>query len=194
MTQTNPPRFVPTLTETLTDGNIPSTVSDDSRYLQQRRLQEPDSMLDLDLGELETSGPKVAHVPPLSEYQRTTVSAAPHTGGPAARDAGHAAAPVRQGAAASVQGRSALADAPVPASSAGSAAPMPSAAARAAEAAFPADWQRQLQEHIQRAVRQELQQQLPFMLLQWSQQIEEKLSPQLQAHLVRLIESWRAAR
>mgnify|MGYP000408536393 FL=1 len=111
MTQTNPPRFVPTLTETLTDGNIPSTVSDDSRYLQQRRLQEPDSMLDLDLGELETSGPKVAHVPPLSEYQRTTVSGAPHTGGPAARDAGHAAAPVRQGAAASVQGRSALADA-----------------------------------------------------------------------------------
>ena len=51
MTQTNPPRFVPTLTETLTDGNIPSTVSDDSRYLQQRRLQEPDSMLDLDLGD-----------------------------------------------------------------------------------------------------------------------------------------------
>ena len=188
MTQTNPPRFVPTLTETLTDGNIPSTVSDDSRYLQQRRLQEPDSMLDLDLGELETSGPKVAHVPPLSEYQRTTVSGAPHTGGPAALVAGHAAAPVRQGAAASVQGRNALADAPVPASSAGSAAPMPSAAARAAEAAFPADWQRQLQEHIQRAV------QLPFMLLQWSQQIEEKLSPQLQAHLVRLIESWRAAR
>jgi hypothetical protein len=39
-------------------------------------------------------------------------------------------------------------------------------------------------------VRQELQQQLPFLLLQWSKQIEDKVTPQIQQQLTKMLQSW----
>ena len=130
---TNPPRFVPTLTETVSDSALP-TQSEDLSYLETR--DAPDSMLDLNLDDLdqdETEMPtRIEHVSPLGAHQKE--------GG--------------------------------------------------AGAALPLDWQDQLQQTLRQAVRQELQQQLPFLLLQWSKQIEDKVTPQIQRQLVKMLQAW----
>lgn len=224
MSSNNPPRFVPTLTETLINRDLASTVSDDSMYV---RSDPGDSMLDLDLSD--ESPVKLQHVSPLTQYQDIngyqTLASAMH---PVAlepvtpqddalplaslpRVAGAqpvpaaavmpAASPVVSPADVPAQIR---ADHVAASHAAATAAPVANTAQPAAPAAgaassqgtrkhalgLPDSWQQQMQEAIQRAVRQELQQQLPFLLLQWSRQIEEKVTPQVQIHIIKLMQSW----
>lgn len=132
---TNPPRFVPTLTETVSDSALPTQIEDLS-YLETR--DAPDSMLDLNLDDLDQdqnldeTPTRIEHISPLGAHQKE--------GG--------------------------------------------------AGAALPLDWQDQLQQTLRQAVRQELQQQLPFLLLQWSKQIEDKVTPQIQRQLVKMLQAW----
>ena len=63
-------------------------------------------------------------------------------------------------------------------------------AAKVQQPILPRDWQAQQHQTLRQAVRQELQQQLPFLLLQWSKQIEDKVTPQIQQQLTKMLQSW----
>ena len=136
-------------------------------------------MLDLDLSDLDGPVSRVSSISPLGEYQsaHTThplaASQPPVTSKPAvARPiAPPPSVPVRPAAAA-------------PAPTSAPAQPV------TLQSLLPRDWQAQMQQIVQQAVRQELQQQMPFLLLQWSKQIEEKVTPQIQQQLVKTMQSW----
>lgn len=222
----NPPRFVPTLTETA-PSLTPSTEVEDHDYFE-RKEDAPDSMLDFDLDDLDGPISRIEQVSPLGDYQgeQTLDSAAvsnipvfskpvvkrPVAAPPVVSIKPKPAAqptPAQQPAArvtppaftASAQQQTEAASSPT-VSAPASATPLrttttlrPAAPAAAettptAKPTLPADWAEQLQQTIQQVVRQELQQQMPFLLLQWSKQIEDKLSPQIHQKLAKKIEIW----
>lgn len=171
MATSNPPRFVPTLTETAHSVS-PKTTVEDASYFEKR--DPVDSMLDLDLSDLEAPVSRIEHVSPLGAYQQgngrvrnpQAVNHAP---------VAHTAAQVQANAATP------------------SAYTRPVAAAPSTlQSMLPSDWQNQMQALVQQAVRQELQQQMPFLLLQWSKQIEDKLTPHIHQQLVKLVHDWQA--
>ena len=137
---TTPPRFVPTLTEAVSDSALPTEIEDLS-YLETR--DAPDSMLDLNLDDLgqDPTPTQVEHFAPLGAHKKDEAVAVAATG-------------------------------------------------TEQQPALPPDWQAQLQHTLRQAVRQELQQQLPFLLLQWSKQIEDKVTPQIQRQLVKMLQGW----
>lgn len=234
----NPPRFVPTLTETA-PSLTPSTEVEDHDYFEKR--DAPDSMLDFDLDDLDGPISRIEQVSPLGDYQgeqtldsaavnnipvfskpavKRPVAAPPVVSikpkpaaqpTPAQQPPKPAAqpTPAQQPAArvtppaftASAQQQTEAASSPT-VSAPASATPLrttttlrPAAPAAAettptAKPTLPADWAEQLQQTIQQVVRQELQQQMPFLLLQWSKQIEDKLSPQIHQKLAKKIEIW----
>ena len=182
MAADNPPRFVPTLTETA--NNItPSTAVEDTAYFEQR--DPVDSMLDLDLSDLEAPVSRIEQVSPLGAYQGNRVV------NPQAvnRD------PVVPKLSPIVRPAAAPPDVPV------RAAPVFASPAAAADpqkpaslqSMLPGDWSNQLRAVVQQAVRQELQQQMPFLLLQWSKQIEDKLTPHIHQQLVNMVQEWQRA-
>ena len=140
---TIPPRFVPTLTEAISDSETPTKIEDLS-YLETR--DAPDSMLDLNLDDLDELD-ELDNPPTHSELFPAL--------GPARREE-----------------------------------KLPAPAAKVQQSMLPPDWQAQLQQTLRQAVRQELQQQLPFLLLQWSKQIEDKVTPQIQQQLTKMLQSW----
>ena len=160
MATSSPPRFVPTLTETAHSVSPQTTVEDNSYF---ERRDPVDSMLDLDLTDLETPVSRIEQVSPLGAYQGTRVRnpqainhapVAPHS----------PAAPVH--------------------------AQSQAVATQPPQSVLPANWQNQIQALVQQSVRQELQQQMPFLLLQWSKQIEDKLTPHIHQQLVKLVQNW----
>ena len=70
MATSSPPRFVPTLTETAHSVSPQTTVEDNSYF---ERRDPVDSMLDLDLTDLETPVSRIEQVSPLGAYQGTRV-------------------------------------------------------------------------------------------------------------------------
>ena len=187
MATNNPPRFVPTLTETAPTV-APSTAVEDLDYFE--RKDPVDSMLDLDLSDLDAPVTRIEKVSPLGAYQGSHVvnpQAVSHVPVVPMAPSVHrhtAAAPV-------------VPPRPIPAAQAQAAAPAQAAATAAPPkpvqpppSPLPADWQNQLQVAVQQAVRQELQQQMPFLLLQWSKQIDDKLTPHLHQQLVKLVQAW----
>lgn len=178
MAADNPPRFVPTLTETA-NNLTPSTAVEDTSYFEQR--DPVDSMLDLDLSDLETPVSRIEQVSPLGAYQGNRVvnpQAVNHDpvvpwSSPVARPvAAPPGVPVR------------------PAAPAAAAIPHKPATL---QSILPGDWNNQLRAAVQQAVRQELQQQMPFLLLQWSKQIEDKLTPHVHQQLVNMVQEWQQA-
>ena len=164
MATNSPPRFVPTLTETA-NGIAPKTTVEDVSYFEQR--DPGDSMLDLDLDDLEAPISRIERVSPLGAYQGSRVV------NPQAVS------------------RAPVAPAAVTYSTA-TAVPQPKAPPPP-QSMLPADWQSQMQALVHQAVRQELQQQMPFLLLQWSKQIEDKLTPHIHQQLVKLVQGWQAS-
>ncbi|MDO4794409.1 MAG: hypothetical protein Q4A28_00500 [Brachymonas sp.] len=136
----------------------PQTAVEDPSYFEKR--DPVDSMLDLDLSDLEAPVSRIEHVSPLGAYQ----------GGSRVRNP------------------QAVNHAPV----AASAKPAAAAPSCSLQSMLPADWQNQMQALVQQAIRQELQQQMPFLLLQWSKQIEDKLTPHIHQQLVKLMQNWQA--
>lgn len=175
MATSSPPRFVPTLTETAHSVS-PQTTVEDVSYFEKR--DPGDSMLDLDLSDLETPISRIEHVSPLGAYQGgggrvrnpQAVNHVPvaHTAGTTHSNAPTPSAYIRPPAATAAAPTSTL------------------------QSLLPADWQNQMQALVQQAVRQELQQQMPFLLLQWSKQIEDKLTPHIHQQLVKLVHNWQA--
>lgn len=166
MATSSPPRFVPTLTETAHSVS-PKTTVEDASYFEKR--DPVDSMLDLDLSDLEAPISRIEHVSPLGAYQGSGRVRNPQA-------VNHE--PVAH---AGVQHSST----PMP-----SAYTQPAATPSTLQSMLPADWQNQMQALVQQAVRQELQQQMPFLLLQWSKQIEDKLTPHIHQQLVKLVHDW----
>lgn len=166
MATSSPPRFVPTLTETAHSVS-PKTAVEDTSYFEKREPAE--SMLDLDLNDHEAPISRIEHVSPLGAYQGSGC----------------------------VHNPQAVSHTPVAHAPAHSSTPMPSAYTQPAAAApstlqsmLPVDWQNQMRALVQQAVRQELQQQMPFLLLQWSKQIEDRLTPHIHQQLVKLVHDW----
>lgn len=168
MATSSPPRFVPTLTETAHSVS-PKTTVEDASYFEKR--DPVDSMLDLDLSDLEAPISRIEHVSPLGAYQgsgRVRNPQAVNHEPVAHTSAQHSSTPMP------------------------SAYSKPAAAPSTLQSMLPADWQNQMQALVQQAVRQELQQQMPFLLLQWSKQIEDKLTPHIHQQLVKLVHDWQA--
>lgn len=187
MATNNPPRFVPTLTEAA--PSVTPTSIEDSSYFYGKDAE--DSMLDLDLSDLDAPVSQIEKVSPLGAYQGSRVidpRAVSQT--PVSATAQQTQTP------AGLQSR--------PASIPPAAAPVARVTTRPAQTAvrstpvdrepqggvLPPDWQQQLRASVQQIVRQELQQQMPFLLLQWSKQIEDKLTPHLHKQLINTIQNW----
>lgn len=180
MATSSPPRFVPTLTETAHSVS-PQTTVEDTSYFEKR--DPVDSMLDLDLSDLEAPISRIEHVSPLGAYQQGSgrvrnPQAVNHA--PVAHTAAHAHSPHSHS----------HANTATP--SAYTTRPAVAAPTATLQSMLPADWQNQMQALVQQAVRQELQQQMPFLLLQWSKQIEDKLTPHIHQQLVKLVHDWQA--
>ncbi len=164
MATNNPPRFVPTLTETAPSA-VPTTTIEDRSYFEKKPAA--DSTLDLDLNDLETPTSRIEQISPLGAYQGSrvvnpqAVSRSP-------------VSPVNT----TYSTTATRAAQPAP-------APKPTL-----QSMLPADWQNQMQALVQQTVRQELQHQMPFLLLQWSKQIEDKLTPHIHQKLIKLIHDW----
>ncbi len=164
MATNSPPRFVPTLTETANSVS-PHTAVEDASYFEKR--DPVDSMLDLDLSDLETPTSRIEQVSPLGAYQGNSVV------NPQAISRSPVS-PVNT----TYSTTTTRAAQPAP-------APKPTL-----QSMLPADWQNQMQALVQQTVRQELQHQMPFLLLQWSKQIEDKLTPHIHQKLIKLIHDW----
>lgn len=178
MAADNPPRFVPTLTETANDLTS-STVVEDTAYFEQRG--PVDSMLDLDLSVLESPVSRIEQASPLGAYQGNRVvnpQAVNHD--PVAHWSSSVARPVAAPPGVPVR----------PVAPAAAAVPHKPASL---QSMLPGDWNNQLRAAVQQAVRQELQQQMPFLLLQWSKQIEDKLTPHIHQQLVKMVQEWQQA-
>lgn len=187
MATNNPPRFVPTLTEAA--PSVTPTSIEDSSYFYGKDAE--DSMLDLDLSDLDAPVSQIEKVSPLGAYQGSRVI------DPRAVSQTPVSATVQQTQIpAGLQSR--------PASIPSAADPVARVTPRSAQTAvqstpvdkepqggvLPPDWQQQLRASVQQIVRQELQQQMPFLLLQWSKQIEDKLTPHLHKQLINTIQNW----
>lgn len=187
MATNNPPRFVPTLTEAA--PSVTPTSIEDSSYFYGKDAE--DSMLDLDLSDLDAPVSQIEKVSPLGAYQgsriidpravsQTPVSAtAQQTQTPAGPQSRPASIPPAAAPVARVTPRPAQ-----------TAARPTSVDKEPQGGVLPPDWQQQLQASVQQIVRQELQQQMPFLLLQWSKQIEDKLTPHLHKQLINTIQNW----
>ncbi|MDO5653219.1 MAG: hypothetical protein Q4G39_03850 [Brachymonas sp.] len=195
MSNTIPPRFVPTLTET-TPSLTPSTAIIEDTHLGFERQDPSDSLLDLDLNDLDGPVSRIEQVSPLGAYQGG------HVVNPLAVN--NLPVNVRPAVARPVAAPPVIPPRPAPAAATPAApapqvaiAPQPPAQRPVAppptptlQAMLPPDWQNQLQQVVHNAVRQELQQQMPFLLLQWSKQIEDKLSPHIHQQLLKLVVGW----
>ena len=164
MATNSPPRFVPTLTETA-QNTVPTTTIEDRSYFEKKPAT--DSMLDLDLSDLENPISHIEQMSPLGAYQGSRV-VNPQAVNRAPVSPVHTAQAVAAAAYVKPVQKPSL------------------------QSLLPADWQNQMQALVQQTVRQELQHQMPFLLLQWSKQIEDKLTPHIHQKLVKLIHDWQA--
>lgn len=190
----NPPRFVPTLTEAVS-SLTPTTEVDDHDYFESKD-DSPDSMLDFDLDDLDGPISRIEQVSPLGDYQGecvanpAAITNIPVVSKPMVKRSVAAPPSVSAQHMPKVDSEpNTLEDHSLPPRVTATLRPAP-VAEKPSKSILPEDWQDQLQQSIKQAVRQELQQQMPFLLLQWSKQIEDKLSPQIHQKLVRKIEIW----